>query len=121
MTSPLRGTVRQHALINGQRTKMLYDVEYLNHDYFLNYKENLLFSSIRPRIGENFPTVNNIRSLIYLLSGNIFFKTDYNEEYQNMNFRELRSFDVKYSLKPLFLAKLAITCNIPLIECYTKT
>lgn len=74
---------REKVKIDNVMINKPFDVEYLNYDFFLNYSEKKLmrFASIRPGRGKNDPKVSNIRSLIYLPSGSVKYKVDFNAEY----------------------------------------
>lgn len=80
-------TVTKEARINVKIDNVLvnkpFEVEYLNYDFFLNYsdKKLLRFTSIRPGRFKNDPKVSNLRSLIYLPSGEIMYKVDFDGEY----------------------------------------
>lgn len=103
---------RHFALINGVKRKMSYDVENMKHTDFYNYCEPHLqkYATIRPGKRTNDPTVSNIRSLIYLPNGNILFKLDYDDEYEELPNRP-KTITNNYSPKKQFKHRIKITEN----------
>lgn len=79
VTKGARKTIK----INNQTFQKPFDAIYLNYDFFYNYadKKLLRFSSIRPGRTKNEPTVSSLRSLLYLPSGDVKFKINFDEEY----------------------------------------
>lgn len=77
---------REKVKINNISTKMPFDVSYLTYDFFLNYtNKNLIrFNSIRPGVIKNDPTVSELRSIIYLPSGVVMYKINFNDEYTDL-------------------------------------
>ncbi|KAG4074406.1 hypothetical protein HA402_000385 [Bradysia odoriphaga] len=82
VTKSARKTVK----IDGIRKDCPYDVEYLSHDFFKNFADPRIsrFNSIRPGSKAHDPTVNQLRAMIYLPSGKIMYKIDFNEEYRDL-------------------------------------
>lgn len=99
---------RKTVVVNGIREQMPFDVEYLHHSFFKNYADetNLRFNSIRPGNKAFDPTVSQLRALIYLPSGAIKFKTDFNDEYEDLP-RSIKPFE-NYDVKPLHISAIKI-------------
>ncbi|KAG4072249.1 hypothetical protein HA402_004181 [Bradysia odoriphaga] len=77
-------TARKTVTIDGVCRDCPYDVEYLTHDFFKNYADAhiLRFNSIRPGTKTGDPTVTQLRAMIYLPSGEIMYKTDFDADYR---------------------------------------
>lgn len=82
VTKSARKTVK----IGGIRKDCQYDVEYLSYDFFKNFADPRIsrFNSIRPGSKAHDPTVNMLRAMIYLPSGKVMYKIDFNEEYRDL-------------------------------------
>jgi hypothetical protein len=85
------------------------EVAYLHHDFFLNYdiKANMRYDSIRPGNKTNDPTVNNLRVLKYEPSGVISFKTNYEDDFNDLPRRPKKI--VENQPKRLFSKRLEIS------------
>lgn len=79
-------TARKTITINKTRQECPFEAVHLRHDFFLNFanKQQLRFKSIRPGVKARDATVSNLRSMIYLPNGKIKYKTDFDEEYQDL-------------------------------------
>lgn len=77
---------RKTVNIDGITKDCPFDVEYLNYDFFKNFADPRIsrFSSIRPGSKAHDPTVNQLRAMIYLPSGKVMYKIDFNEEYRDL-------------------------------------
>lgn len=77
---------RKTVIVNNIRRECPFEAVYLRHDFFLNFadKSKLRFKSIRPGVKPRDPTVSNLRSMIYLPSGKIKYKIDFDDEYQDL-------------------------------------
>lgn len=82
VTKSARKTVK----IDGIHKDCPYDVEYLSYEFFKNFADPriLRFKSIRPGSKAHDPTVNQLRAMIYLPSGKVMYKIDFNEEYRDL-------------------------------------
>lgn len=58
----------------------------LTHDFFNNFADAhvLWFKSIRPGTKAHDPTITQLRVMIYLPSGKIMYKIDFNDEYRDL-------------------------------------
>lgn len=101
---------RQTVKINGVSEPKPIDVEYLTFPFFKNYADErvLRFNSIRPGNKAHDPTVNQLRSLIYLPSGAIKFKIDFDDEYKDLP-RLIKPFDESLQPKALHTSRIKIT------------
>ncbi len=81
-TKEARKTVK----IKNVVTDLPFDSEYLTHEFFKNYTDPRLlrFRSIRPGNKAFDPTVNDIRAIIYLPSGDVKYKVDFDDEYRDL-------------------------------------
>lgn len=63
-----------------------YDVQYLSHQYFLDYSGagKMRYQSIRPGLKTGDPHVTDIRQLKYTPEGIIAYKLQHNEEWKNL-------------------------------------
>lgn len=101
---------RQTVKINGVSEPKPIDVEYLTFPFFKNYADerNLRFNSIRPGNKAFDPTVNQLRSLIYLPSGAIKLKIDFDDGYKDLP-RLIKPFDESLQPKALHTSRIEIT------------
>lgn len=85
---------RKTVLVNNIRRECPFEAVYLRHNFFLNFanQDQMRFKSIRPGTKPHDPTVNNLRSLIYLPSGQIKYKIDFDDEYEDLP-RKIIPFD----------------------------
>lgn len=85
---------RKTVVVDNIRKHCPFEALYLRHDFFLNFsdKNKLRFRSIRPGVKAGDHTVNNLRSMIYLPSGQIKYKIDFDDEYQDLP-RKIIPFD----------------------------
>lgn len=75
------------ALIEGAKVrKPLYQVRYLNFDFFKNFQAISTMNSIRPpKNGTSWPIVTDIRALKYEPNGEIFYSLQHGTEFQPLN------------------------------------
>lgn len=77
---------RKTVMIDNTRVKLPFDNEYLNYGFFSNYADSKLlrFNSIRPGVKKLDATVTQLRSIIYLPSGSVKYKTDFDSQYRDL-------------------------------------
>lgn len=87
------------------------EVEYLDHSYFLNFDNpNLMrYNSIRPGKLKSPLKVTDIRCLKYLPSGEILFKTKYDDPYAFLPQRQKGIILDEYKPQPLYGKRLEIS------------
>lgn len=85
---------RKTVIVNNTRREYPFEAVHLRHDFFFNFanKDQVRFKSIGPGVKPYDPTVSNLRALIYLPSGKIKYKIDFDEEYRDLP-RKIASFD----------------------------
>jgi hypothetical protein len=66
------------------RSKHPYQVQYLAYDFFKSYSKVKFYSSIRPGFKTGDPTVSDLRCLRYNPTGDISFKLNYGDEWQQL-------------------------------------
>jgi hypothetical protein len=104
-------------LIQGARARSPYEVEYVDHKFFKDFSEAREYSSIRPgrKVGD--PTVTDLRCLKYTPSGEVLWKLQYSDLWQN----QLHSRKTKHGaaslpsrlvdMKPLYSSSLKIKAD----------
>lgn len=85
---------RKTVTVNNIRRECPFEAIHLRYDFFLNFanKDQLRFQSIRPGMKKGDPTVNNLRSMVYLPNGEIKYKIDFDDEYRDLP-RKIIPFD----------------------------
>lgn len=72
------------AIKEARQNPSQYDVEYLDHTYFLNFSAFNSLKSIRPGRNAGDPTVTCIRAIRYLPDGTIAFKLNFDSDWSPM-------------------------------------
>lgn len=98
VTKEARKTIK----VDNEIVKMSFDALYLSYDFFKDYtnKRLIRFTSIRPGREKTDPTVSKIKSLKYLPSGNIEYKVNFDDEYNNLPTR-IKTYDGHIEANPL--------------------
>lgn len=101
ITKEARKTVK----IDNKIINMPFNALYLDYSFFKNYTDVKLirFTTIRPGRNKNDPTVSQIKSLIYLPSGDIKYKLSFDEEYMNLP-TTIKTYEGYNEPKPLLSA-----------------
>ncbi|KAJ8877398.1 hypothetical protein PR048_021852 [Dryococelus australis] len=68
-----------HACRSARNNPHPYGVKYVNHEYFKQFNQHLLYTTIRPGRKAGEPTVTDLRTLRYCPDGNIFYKLRFSE------------------------------------------
>lgn len=86
------------------------DVCYLTHEDFLNFdeKHSFIYNSIRPGRGVNDPTVTELRALKYTPDGKIFYKINFDSDYEELPQRNKQANIKSFKFEKLFKERLKI-------------
>ncbi|KAK4882731.1 hypothetical protein RN001_006050 [Aquatica leii] len=85
-----------------------FSVEYLSHDYFLDYTNLSYYDSIRPGVRRHDPTINDLRCIKYEESG-ISFKANYSDDWKTLQ-RKPKHIDMnEVIIDALYKDRLKIT------------
>jgi len=69
-------------LVQEARPTSPYKDRYVSHDFFKDFSEVRVYTSIRPGHKAGDPTVTDLRSLKYLRTGEIYLKLQYTDDWQ---------------------------------------
>lgn len=64
--------------------KKPYIVKYLDHTFFRDFTKPIIYKSITPGSKKGDPIVTDIRYLKYTADGNIYYKLNYSDEYEEL-------------------------------------
>jgi len=79
------------ALMRKARPKNLYTVKVLDYTFFKNYDNLSTLTSIRPRSKKGNKVISDIVYLKYVKNGDIYFRTDFDNEWETLLQKQLRS------------------------------
>ena len=92
-------------VIESARENRKYKVGMLEYDYFLDYRQLKLISSVKPG---NDVTANNIHYLKYS-NGEVYYKLNHKDDFQTLKTSRNPNFDIE--VLPLFHKRLPITSS----------